>query len=146
MKHIVTNVHPIAPRCMIEGHDHGVKATVVLCAPDGSRIDTKCEECARRIIEEYATKINEVWSTAPIYKTKAEVEALPNFKYGVYGVGETRMSFNACVFDTADEAKRAGHELQWRWTGMSSFDVVETDEPITYEFPMDTNRPVPCNR
>ncbi len=71
-KHIVTDVHPILPQCMVDGFPHGVPATVVLCAPDGSRIDTKCFKCARRIIEEYATKINEVWSTTKIFRTMEE--------------------------------------------------------------------------
>lgn len=69
-----------------------------------------------------------------------------NYKYGVYGIGETRMSFNACVFATKDEADRAGFELQMRWGGMEGFDVVETDEPVSYMFPLCTYRPYPCNR
>ncbi len=66
---------------------------------------------------------------------------MTNFKYGVYGVGETVMSFNALVFATADEAKRAGLELQMRWMGMSGFDVVETCEPVNYQFPVMAYRP-----
>lgn len=65
-----------------------------------------------------------------------------NFKYGVYGVGETRMTFNACTFATADEADRAGFELQMRWMGMEGFDTVETNEPVTYTFPESASRPL----
>lgn len=66
---------------------------------------------------------------------------MSNYKYGVYGVGETKMTFNACVFNTHDEADRAGLELQMRWMGMSGFDVVETNEPVTYMFPVVAYRP-----
>lgn len=65
-----------------------------------------------------------------------------HFQYGVYGPGETRMTFNACVFATKDEAWRAGFELQCRWSGMSGFDAVETNDAISYEFPPDAPRPI----
>ena len=71
---------------------------------------------------------------------------LTNYRYGVYGVGETRMSFNACVFSTADEAHRAGLELQMRWFGMEGFDVVETNEPVNYIFPQIAFRPMSLDR
>jgi len=65
-----------------------------------------------------------------------------SWKYGVYGVGEKTMSFNACVFSTKEEADRAGLELQFRWFGMEGFDVVQTDEPVNYMFPLCSYRPM----
>ena len=64
-----------------------------------------------------------------------------SYKYGVYGVGETRMSFNGCAYSTREEAQRAGLELQSRWFGMEGFDVVESDEPVNYIFPLCSYRP-----
>lgn len=93
-----------------------------------SRYNDNCELLERQINE---------------YNIAARATGEPiNFKYGVYGVGETRMTFNACTFATADEADRAGFELQMRWMGMEGFDVVETNEPVTYTFPKSAARPL----
>jgi len=94
-----------------------------------SRYNDNCELLERQINE---------------YNTAARATGKRiNFKYGVYGVGETKMSFNACTFATRDEADRAGFELQMRWMGMEGFDTIETNDPVNYTFPHCAYRPIP---
>jgi hypothetical protein len=63
------------------------------------------------------------------------------FKVGIHERKGDAPCFNQQVFATHDEAHRAGVELLSRWLLPESFSVVETDEPVTYEFPADIDRP-----
>ena len=64
-----------------------------------------------------------------------------NYKTAVHETASARGSSNACVFATYNEADRAGKELLSRWTLPHHHSVIETDEPVNYEFPEGIDRP-----
>lgn len=47
--------------------------------------------------------------------------------------GQSTPSYNALVFETADEAKRYGAELRSRWSGTFGFEVEEIDLEVNYQ-------------
>ena len=57
---------------------------------------------------------------------------MPNFKYGVQLPDQAKLSFNAVVFATAEEAEAGGRELLSRWFVPIAYEVVETEDPVTY--------------
>ena len=65
---------------------------------------------------------------------------MPNFKYGVQMAGESKLSFNAVVFATTEEADLAGRELLSRWFAPIGYEVIETDDAVNYEIVDNTIR------
>lgn len=58
-----------------------------------------------------------------------------HFKLGCRVRGELdKLHFNACVFATRDECDAYGRDLYRRWTMLDSYEIVVTDEPVTYRF------------
>ena len=65
------------------------------------------------------------------------------FKAGMILPNQEKLGFNSVVFATRDEADRAGRELFMRWMGCNGYMVVEVDDAVNYEFPVDAARPEP---
>ena len=57
---------------------------------------------------------------------------MPNFKYGVQLPDQAKLSFNAVVFATAEEAEAGGRELLSRWFVPIAYEVVETEDEVNY--------------
>jgi len=55
--------------------------------------------------------------------------------------GGDEWSRNACVFETEDEATRAGEELAGRWLLVTEWRATEVDEPANYVFKVNADRP-----
>jgi len=55
-----------------------------------------------------------------------------SWKYGIHMTENDAPSFNALVFETKIEARRAGTELLSRWLAPHHFSVHYTAEPETY--------------
>jgi hypothetical protein len=56
--------------------------------------------------------------------------------------GAGKWSGNACRFATEAEAKDYVIDLSMRWTAVSDFRVVESDDPVTYEMVEGRARPI----
>ena len=67
---------------------------------------------------------------------------MPNFKYGVQLPDQPKLSFNAVVFATAEEAETGGRELLSRWFVPIAYEVVETEDPVTYRVVDNQIRPL----
>jgi hypothetical protein len=57
---------------------------------------------------------------------------MPNFKYGLQLPDQDHLSFNAVVFATSEEAEAGGREILSRWFVPIGYEVVETEEEVTY--------------
>ena len=57
---------------------------------------------------------------------------MPNFKYGVQLPDQAKLSFNAVVFATAEEAEAGGREPLSRWFVPIAYEVVETEDEVNY--------------
>ena len=57
---------------------------------------------------------------------------MTNFKYGVKLPDQYKLSFNAVVFATAEEAEIGGRELLSRWFVPIAYEVVETEDEVNY--------------
>ena len=57
---------------------------------------------------------------------------MPNFKYGVQLPDQPKLSFNAVVFATAEEAETGGRELLSRWFVPIAYEIVETEDAVNY--------------
>jgi len=62
------------------------------------------------------------------------------YKYGM--IVDGKPGFNAVVFATSGEADDAARELMTRWFVPTGYEVVRTDDAVTYKFDWD-NGPQP---
>ena len=67
---------------------------------------------------------------------------MPNFKYGVQLPDQPKLSFNSVVFATAEEAAEGGRELLSRWFVPNAYELVETEDPVTYRVVDNQIRPI----
>ena len=67
------------------------------------------------------------------------------YKYGMELKGESKLSFNAVVFATEEEADLAGRELLSRWFAPIGYKVVHTDDEVNYEIVDNTIKPFSKN-
>ena len=59
---------------------------------------------------------------------------MAGFKAGMQIPGEAGLSFNSCIFATAEEAAGAGSELMSRWYIPDGYEVVAVEGAPTYAF------------
>ena len=67
------------------------------------------------------------------------------YKYGVELKGESKLSFNAVVFATEEEADLAGRELLSRWFAPIGYKVVHSEDEGNYEIVDNTITPLSRN-
>ena len=59
---------------------------------------------------------------------------MAGFKVGMQIPGEAKLSFNGCVFATAEEADGAGSELMSRWYVPVGYEVIAVEDTPNYIF------------
>ena len=59
---------------------------------------------------------------------------MAGFKAGMHIPGEVGLSFNSCIFTTAEEADSAGSELMSRWYVPVGYEVVAVENAPNYIF------------